>query len=288
MQDTTLFNTQVILDLLKLEQLDADRFRGMSHFMGSPNVFGGQVLGQSLYAASVTVPNRRPHSLHSLFILPGNYRLPIEFQVERVRDGGSFSTRRVVAIQEGRRIFVMSASFQDTEQGLNHQKAMPAAAAPDTLPSSLESWKRRLAEDGRIFQPMPVDIRAEHGQYPNASVTHEPHRQFWTRCPLALPDDPPVHETLFAYVSDYAMLGTSLQPHGVRMRDPRLQIASLDHSIWLHRPLRMDEWLLFSIESPNAGGGRSLNIGHVYTEAGVLVATVAQEGLIRLRKPKAQ
>src|SRR5471032_3004449 len=138
MPDPTLFNTQEILDLLKLEQIDTDRFRGQSHFMGSPNVFGGQVLGQSLYAASMTVSNRRPHSLHSLFILPGNHQLPITFEVERVRDGGSFSTRRVVAIQDGRRIFVMSASFQEHEAGLTHQKPMPVSADPETLQSSLQ------------------------------------------------------------------------------------------------------------------------------------------------------
>src|SRR3990167_40687 len=159
MPDPTLFNTQEILDLLKLEQIDTDRYRGQSHFMGSPNVFGGQVLGQSLYAASMTVPNRRPHSLHSLFILTGNHRLPIEFEVERVRDGGSFSTRRVVAIQEQRRIFVMSASFQDAEPGLSHQKPMPDAASPESLPSSLESWKQRMAGTSHAFQPVPVDFR---------------------------------------------------------------------------------------------------------------------------------
>src|ERR1035437_7230428 len=145
MPDQTLFNTQQILDLLTLEQIDTDRFRGQSHFIGSPNVFGGQVLGQSLYAASMTVPNRRPHSLHSLFILPGNHRLPIEFEVERVRDGGSFSTRRVVAIQDKRRIFVMSASFQDAEEGLSHQKSMPVMPPPESLSSTLDSWKRRSA-----------------------------------------------------------------------------------------------------------------------------------------------
>jgi acyl-CoA thioesterase-2 len=283
MPDQTLFNTQEILDLLKLEQTDTDRFRGQSHFMGSPNVFGGQVLGQALYAASRTAPNRRPHSLHSLFILPGNHRLPIEFEVERVRDGGSFSTRRVVAIQEKRRIFVMSASFQDAEDGLSHQTPMPVTPSPESLSSSLDSWKKRTEGTNQPFRPVPVDFRTEHGGDPYNNPQREPRRHVWTRSPLHLPDEPLVHEALFAYVSDYGLLRTSLQPHGIRMGDPRLQIASLDHTIWFHRPFRMDAWLFFAIESPNASGGRSLNIASVYDQAGALVATVAQEGLIRLR-----
>ncbi|MGE5622393.1 MAG: acyl-CoA thioesterase, partial [Bacillota bacterium] len=162
MLDTTLYNTEEILNLLQLEQIGEDRFRGQSHFMGSPNVFGGQVLGQSLYAATVTVDRRRPHSLHSLFILPGNHRLPIEYEVERVRDGGSFSTRRVVAYQEGRRIFVTSISFQNEEQGLSHQKPMPPAADPESLPSSIKAWKDNADRVKRPFQPVPVDFRADH------------------------------------------------------------------------------------------------------------------------------
>lgn len=283
MIDETLYNTQEILDLLTLVQIDTDRFRGHSHFMGSPNVFGGQVLGQSLHAACMTVEQRRPHSLHALFILPGNYSLPIEFEVERVRDGGSFSTRRVVALQEGRRIFVMSASFQDHEDGLSHQKPMPVGADPETLHSSLEAWKQRSAATGRLFRPVPVDFRSDGNGDLYINPSRAPYKQVWTRSPLALPDDPGVHEALFAYVSDYGLLWTSLQPHGVVMGDPRLQIASLDHTIWFHRPFRMDEWLLFAMESPNASGGRGLCYSHVYNKAGDLVATVAQEGLIRLR-----
>ncbi|QDZ29743.1 acyl-CoA thioesterase II [Noviherbaspirillum sp. UKPF54] len=287
MLDTTLYNTEEILNLLKLEQIGEDRFRGQSHFMGSPNVFGGQVLGQSLYAASVTVEQRRPHSLHSLFILPGNHRLPIEYEVERVRDGGSFSTRRVVAYQEGRRIFVTSISFQNEEQGLSHQKAMPAAADPESLPSSIKTWKDNAALLKRPFQPVPVDFRADHAGDIYGGHQSGTTKQVWTRAPMPLPDDVLTHETLFAYVSDYGLLWTSLQPHGIKMGDPRLQIASLDHTIWFHRPFRMDEWLLFSMDSPNASGGRGLCFAHIYNQDGVLVATTAQEGLIRLREKKA-
>lgn len=285
MPNDSLFNTETILALLKLEQIGVDSFRGQSHFMGSPNVFGGQVLGQSLYAASVTVDQRQPHSMHALFILPGNHQLPIEFEVERVRDGGSFSTRRVVATQEGRRIFVMSASFQVAEKGLEHQKQIETGIDPELLPSLPERWKKSK-NAGRPYMPMPVDFRAEHGGDVYNTTVSTPGKQVWARCPIALPDDPLVHLSLFAYVSDYGLLSTSLQPHGVRLGDPRLQIASLDHSIWFHRPFRMDQWLRFELESPNASGGRGLTFGQVYDRQGVLVASLAQEGLIRLREPR--
>jgi acyl-CoA thioesterase-2 len=285
--DPSLYNTQEILNLLKLEQTGEDRYRGQSHFMGSPNVFGGQVLGQSLYAAAVTVPERRIHSLHSMFLLPGNHRLPIDYEVERVRDGGSFSTRRVVAYQEERRIFVMSASFQNEEQGLEHQRPAPASPDPETLSSSVEEFKK-LAETGkRLFMPVPVEFRADHDGGLYGGHIGKPNKQLWIRAPLALPDDTLLHESLFAYVSDYGLLWTALQPHGIFMGDPRLQIASLDHTIWFHRPFRMDEWLLFAMESPNASGGRGLCFAHVFNRKGELVATLAQEGLIRIREKTA-
>jgi acyl-CoA thioesterase II len=286
MLDTSLYNTEEILQLLNLEQIGEDRYRGQSHFMGSPNVFGGQVVGQALHAATATVDGRRPHSLHSLFILAGNHRLPIEYEVERVRDGGTFTTRRVVAYQEGKRIFVTSISFQVPEEGLSHQKSMPEAPLPDSLPSTIRTWKDNAASVKRPFQPVPVDFRVANGGDMYGTNDGMPFRQVWTRAPIALPDDVQAHETLFGYVSDYGLLWTSLQPHGVRMGDTRLQIASLDHSIWFHRPFRMDEWLLFAMESPNASGGRGLCFAHVYNQEGLLVATLAQEGLIRLREKK--
>lgn len=284
MSDDSLYNTERILDLLRPEQTGTDSYRGQSHFMGSPNVFGGQVLGQALHAAASTVPERRVHSLHSLFILPGNLKLPIDFEVERVRDGGSFSTRRVVASQEGKRIFVLSASFQQEEEGLSHQKPMPQAQDPETLASSIAKWKESAVQGRRPFQPVPVDFRAEQPGDIYDSQDRRPGKQVWVKAPVALPDDRLTHETLFAYVSDYGLLWTSLQPHGIRMGDPRLQIASLDHTIWFHRPFRMDEWLLFAMDSPNASGGRGLCLAHVYNQKGELVATMAQEGLIRLRQ----
>jgi acyl-CoA thioesterase II len=284
MLDTTLYNTEEILQLLNLEPLGDDRFRGQSHFMGSPNVFGGQVVGQALHAATATVEGRRPHSLHSLFILAGNHRLPIDYEVERVRDGGTFTTRRVVAYQEGKRIFVTSISFQVPEEGLSHQKPMPPAADPESLPSTIKTWKENASTVRRPFQPVPVDFRAGHAGDLYSGHDGQSSKQVWTRAPMTLPDDVRAHETLFGYVSDYGLLWTSLQPHHIRMGDPRLQIASLDHSIWFHRPFRMDEWLLFVMDSPNASGGRGLCFAHVYNQQGVLVATLAQEGLIRLRE----
>lgn len=284
MLDQSLFNTEEILQLLKLREDGNDRFIGQSHFMGMPNVFGGQALGQALYAASMTVAQRRPHSMHALFILPGNHQLPIEYEVERVRDGGTFSTRRVVAVQEGKRIFVMSVSFQSEEDGLSHQKPAPTMIDPEQLASSLQRWQQMSDESGMSFQPAPVDFRTEQDSDIFNAASKEPHRQVWVRAPMQLPDEPLTHECLFAYASDYGLLWTALQPHGVRIDDPRLQLASLDHTIWFHRPFRMDEWLLFSIESPNASGGRGLCLVHVYNQQGLLVATVAQEGLIRLRK----
>ncbi|HEX7640570.1 MAG TPA: acyl-CoA thioesterase II [Burkholderiaceae bacterium] len=287
MIDDTLYNTEEVLKLLAVEKVGEDRFVGQSHFMGSPNVFGGQVAGQALYAACETVVGRRPHSLHSLFILPGDLKLPITFEVERVRDGGSFSTRRVVASQEGRRIFVLSASFQQQEEGLSHQKPMPVHADPETLDSTLRAWRDKAVERHRPFSPVPVDFRSDGNDDVFSTRSRLPYKQVWTKSPIALSDAPLVHETLFAYVSDYGLLWTSLQPHGVKMGEPRLQIASLDHTIWFHRPFRMDEWLLFAMESPNASGGRGLNFAYIYNRQGLLVATVAQEGLIRLRdKPK--
>jgi acyl-CoA thioesterase-2 len=289
MVDPTLYNTQTILDLLRLREDGHDRFVGDSHFMGSPNVFGGQVLGQSLYAATATVEGRRPHSMHALFLLPGNIKLPITYEVERVRDGGSFSTRRVVAFQGDRRIFVMSASFQTEEEGYSHQKPEPAGMlAPEALPSRLPEWKARSEGSERPFQPVPVDFRTPHGGDLFSSQDRQPEKHVWTRAPMSLGEDVRLHEALFAYVSDYGLLWTALQPHGVKVGEHKLQIASLDHAIWFHRPFRMDQWLRFDMESPNASGGRGLTLAHVYDAQGVLVATVAQEGLMRMRKDEAR
>lgn len=286
MLDKSLYNTEEILRMLKPTQVGPDQFVGQSHFMGSSTIFGGQTLGQSLYAAGLTVPDRRPHSMHAMFLLPGNHQLPVEYEVERVRDGGSFSTRRVVGLQEGRRIFVMSASFQVEEEGLSHQKSAPAMSDPETLPFSLKIWQQHGAAIGRVFQPVPVDFRTNPEDNLFGGRANTATRKVWVRAPLDIGDDPLLHDAFFAYVSDYGFLWTALQVHGVRMDDPQLQIASLDHTIWFHRPLRMDDWLLFSMESPNASGGRGLCFAHIYNRDGVLMASATQEGLIRLRASK--
>jgi acyl-CoA thioesterase-2 len=284
MIDESLYNTPEILRLLQLEEVGKGHFRGQSLlFMNGRSVFGGQVVAQALRAACATVAERRPHSLHCYFILPGDPSMPIDFEVEQVRDGGSFSVRRVVAHQEERRIFVMSASFQCEEEGLMHQRPMPESSDPETLPSRVKAWRREAMAAGRKFQPVPVEFRIEGEPDVFSKGPHAPHKKIWARAPLALPDDPAVHETLFAYMSDYGLLSTSLQPHGIAMNDRRLQIASLDHAIWFHRPFRFDDWLLFDMESPVAAGGRGLNLAYVYDRHGKLVATIAQEGLIRLR-----
>ncbi|WP_151639469.1 acyl-CoA thioesterase [Noviherbaspirillum aerium] len=286
MIDTSLYDTDTVLNVLRVENLDKDRFVGKSHFMGSPRVFGGQVLGQSLYAASTTVDGRPPHSMHAMFLLPGDLHLPIEYLVERVRDGGTFSTRRVVATQEGRRLFVMSASFQAPEDGLSHQKSSGENRDPNTMPSSLESWKQRGEAQGTAYYPVPIDFRGyPDGDIFNAGVS-VPHKRVWMRAPRKIDDDYRIHQALFAYVSDYGLLSTCLQPHGYKVGDPRLQLASLDHSIWFHRPFRMDDWLLFVMDSPNASGGRGLTLGHVYNRLGEMVATMAQEGMIRVRETR--
>jgi acyl-CoA thioesterase-2 len=186
-------------------------------------------------------------------------------------------------MQEGRRIFVMSVSFQEVEEGLSHQKPMPQCADPDSLKSSIKLGEHADPDVNLVVRPVPVDFRLDDGGDLFVHTTRDPYKRVWVRAPQKLNDDPVVHETLFAYVSDYGLLWTSLQPHGVRLNDPRLQIASLDHTIWFHRPFRMDEWLLIAMESPNASGGRGLSLAHVYNRSGAMVATVAQEGLIRLR-----
>lgn len=280
MNDIPLFNTETILQLLDLDTLGADRFLGQSHNMGSPRIFGGQVVGQSLVAAARTVEARQPYSLHAVFLEPGDLALPVDYDVERVRDGGSFSTRRVVASQQGRCIFMVTASFQVDEQGYEHQRDPGTLLDPETMESIPQRW--RTAGGSRPYQPLPVDFRAEHGGDVYNTANRSTAKQVWVKAPRKLADDPAVHQSLFAYVSDYGMLSTALQPHGVGLGTPGLQMASLDHTIWFHRPLRMDRWLRFDFDSPNASGGRGLTLGHVYQD-GVLVATLAQEGLMRMR-----
>ena len=263
-----------LVNLLALEPLEDTLFRGQSQDLGFPQLYGGQVLGQALAAASLTVPDdRQPHSQHGYFLRPGDPNRPVVYQVDNVRDGGSFTTRRVTAIQKGRPIFFCSASFQAPENtAMMHYSPMPEVPSPETLLSSKEAKHSR-------FKGHP----SEFIHLSRSEPEDAPARQcLWFRMYGTLPDDAALHRHLLSYASDFNLLTTSLIPHGVNYTDPTLQIASLDHAIWLHQDTRLDDWLLYVTDSPWAGGGRGLARGHIYNRQGGLVASTAQEGLIRL------
>ena len=278
-----------LIALLDLEQLEENLFRGLSPQVGWQRVFGGQVIGQALVAAGRTVMASRPaHSLHAYFMRPGDPEVPIVYQVERMRDGGTFSTRRVVAIQHGAAIFAMSASFHVEEPGLEHQIAMPDVPQPEELRSEKELQGTGLdkAPEGvrRYWQrPRPLELRPVDLRHFLSRDALEPVQRMWIRTTGRLPDDPEIHRCVLAYASDMTLLDTSLFAHGRMIFDPDLQVASLDHALWFHRPFRADEWLLYAEDSPSTSGGRGFNRGSLFTRDGVLVASVAQEGLIRVR-----
>jgi acyl-CoA thioesterase-2 len=278
-----------LLELLKLEPIEENLFRGRSQDLGFRQLFGGQVLGQSLSAASHTVvPERHVHSIHGYFLRPGNASLPVVYTVDRVRDGGSFSTRRVVAIQKGQPIFTMMSSFQGLEEGYSHQARMPQVPGPEGLASDRELLSRhahRMPEPVRekFLGEKPIEMRPVAYYDPFEPTPSEPIRHVWFRANGALPDDPQVHRYVLAYASDFSLLATAIQPHGATFLNPRLQMASLDHALWFHGDLRVNEWLLYTIDRPWTGNARGLARGHIFTRDGRLVASVAQEGLLRLR-----
>jgi acyl-CoA thioesterase-2 len=284
---------QLLDDLVKvmtLERLELDLFRGESRDIGSPQVFGGQVLGQALTAATATVENRMVHSLHAYFLRRGDFNSPIVYEVDRARDGNHFSTRRVVAIQHGAQIFNMSASFQNDEPGPTHQSAMPEVPAPEGLSELASHYReimpqlphgvRRLLEQKRPFEFRPTQ--------PPSFLRHEgatPQRNIWFRAVAPLPDDEALHRCLLAYVSDFNLLDTALMPHGILMRSKAFVMASIDHAMWFHRSVRVDDWLLYSTDSPSAGGARGFTRGSLFARDGRLVASTSQEGLIRMSAP---
>ena len=271
-----------LLSQLDLEQLDVNLFRGYSTPLGRARVFGGQVLGQALIAALRTVEARPCHSLHGYFLRPGDPEHPIIYEVDRIRDGRSFTTRRVVAIQKGEAIFNMAASFQLPEEGLTHQCEMPDVPPPDECytEEELVTDKEVLAQMAAMGLEKPIEMRrVEPISYAHPRV-REPFQNVWFRTNKRLNDDPTVHQCLLAYASDIGLLSTCALPHGQSFFTG-LMSASLDHAMWFHRPFRADEWILFSQESPAAMSGRGFNRGNMFTEAGVLIASVAQEGLIR-------
>jgi acyl-CoA thioesterase II len=278
-----------LLTLLELEQLEVNLFRGESRDIGSPQVFGGQVLGQALTAASATVEGRVVHSLHAYFLRRGDFNAPIVYQVDRSLDGHSFSNRRVVAIQHGEQIFNMAASFQVPQDGFDHQVEMPQVPPPEALPDSSmppPELLERLPERMRRFfeQPRPFEFRSVQPIDYLRPRRAPPARQVWFRAVGRLPDDEKLHRCLLAYVSDYFLLDTATLPHGSSFPHSSIVMASIDHAMWFHRPLRVDEWLLYAVESPSASGARGFARAGLFGLDGRLVASTAQEGLVRTRK----
>jgi len=280
--------TQQLIALLDVAPMGDDHFSGDSEDLGFPNVFGGQVLGQALMAGSRTVENRLAHSMHAYFLRPGDPKLAIDYEVQRVRDGGTFATRRVIARQRDREILTAMVSFQVEEEGFDHQQEMPDAPAPESLTSEAELRKRLepyMPEDRRerLMKERAIDMRPVNPVDPTKPEKRPPHKQVWFRAVGELPDDPVLHRAILAYASDFSFLGTSVQPHGVTFFDPRMQVASLDHALWFHRPLRVDDWLLYDMDSPSASGGRGFNRGNIFNQQGEMVVSVCQEALIRKR-----
>ena len=282
-----------LIELLSLERLEQDLFRGQSRDIGTRYVFGGQVLGQALSAAQATMTHPRPaHSLHAYFLRAGDVDHPIVYEVDRTRDGGSFSVRRVTAVQHGKVIFVCAASFQEGEQGAEHQLSMPEVPRPDDisplaplpaetlekLPTKVQRWLDRAG---------PFEFRHVYPRDDLDPPKRPPYQQVWFRLAEKVGDAPELHRALLAYASDFHLLGTATFPHGISYYQPNVQMASLDHALWFHRPFRADEWLLNSIDSPSASGSRGLARGMIYDIHGHLVASTAQEGLIRMAAPSA-
>ncbi|MEM9028234.1 MAG: acyl-CoA thioesterase II [Pseudomonadota bacterium] len=279
----------VLLSLLDLEQLEVNLFRGTSQSEGWQRVYGGQVLGQALVAAGRTVdPDRTVHSMHAYFLLGGDPAQPIIYEVDRLRDGGSFTTRRVTAIQKGRAIFATSVSFHKHEESFEHQSDMPSVPAPDDLPSEQDLMKQvgdSLPDNVRSYlqRVRPIEMRPVDPTRYVARQPQAPKQATWLRAAAQLPDDERLHQCVLAYASDFTLLDTALIAHGKLLFDRDVQLASLDHAMWFHRPFRADDWLLYVQDSPWAGGARGFCRGSFYTRDGQLVASAAQEGLMRRR-----
>ncbi len=282
-----------LIELLSLERLEDNLFRGQSRDIGTKYVFGGQVLGQALSAAQATLTQPRDaHSLHAYFLRAGNIEAPIVYIVDRTRDGGSFSVRRVTAIQHGQVIFFCAASFQDHEDGTEHQLSMPEVPKPEDLepapavpaerlallPNKIQRWLDRTG---------PFEFRHVYPRDELNPPKRPPFQQVWFRLSEPVGDAPELHRALLAYASDFHLLGTATFPHGISYYQPNVLMASLDHALWFHRPFRADDWLLYSIDSPSAQNSRGLARGQIFDRSGRLVASSAQEGLIRMLPDKA-
>jgi acyl-CoA thioesterase-2 len=277
---------QDLLEVLELETLEKNLFRGQSRNLGGKSVFGGQVMGQALMAARRTVTVPLAHSVHAYFVRPGDMSAPIVYEVERIRDGRSFSVRRVHAIQFGRPIFSMMTSFHHAETGHEHQDVMPDAPAPEAL--ELESdlrhrWVEDCPEPLRegYLQELAIEFKPVDPQNPFHPVVREASQMIWFRAAGPLPDDPGLHQSVLAYASDFNFLGTAMRPHAMSWFQRHIAAASLDHAIWFHRAVRLDDWLLYVMDSPSAQAARGLTLGRIFSRDGTLVATLAQESLMR-------
>ncbi|MFC3914987.1 acyl-CoA thioesterase II [Pseudaeromonas sharmana] len=278
-----------LLSLLALERIEAGHFRGQSQDLGFGAVFGGQVMGQALSAAYQTVaPERMVHSLHCYFLRPGDVNHPILYEVEHIRDGNTVSTRRVQAIQHGKSIFYLNASFQIEEPGWEHHDVMPEVEGPDGLRSEQE-WAEQLKAfippflHDKLLSEKPIEMRPVTFVNPLQAAPCDARRYVWFKANGQMPDDPAIHRYLLAYASDFNFLPTALQPHGIAFFDRNLQVATIDHAMWFHRDFRFDDWLLYAVDSPSASGGRGLVRGQFFTRDGKLVASSIQEGVIRRR-----
>ena len=284
---------QDLVNLLDLEALEVNLFRGASRDLGGKSVFGGQVISQALVAASRTVDAVTAHSLHAYFLRPGDMSMPIIYEVDRVRDGRSFVTRRVQAIQHGQPILTLMASFQKSEQGFEHQIAMPPTPEPDTLPIEKVHRQNALARHEAVHGPVPqrlhdaflrelaIDFRQVHPVDLFAPDVRAPAQSIWFRAAGTLPQDQVLHRSVLAYASDFNLLGAALLPHGRSWLSPDMVCASIDHALWFHRDVKVDDWLLYVMDSPTAQGGRGLSRGLIYDRAGRLVASATQESLMR-------
>lgn len=283
-----------VIELLRLEMLDDALYRGPSHDIGSNRVFGGQIVGQALAAAQQTVSDAQAaHSLHAYFLRPGDVKRPVVYQVEASRDGRSYANRRVVALQRGRPILNLAASFHLPEDGQSHQISAPDVPGPEGLTDTFElhqSVKDKVPEKMQrlLAHRRPFEFRPVETPKFMDPAARQPQKHIWMRAWETLPDDPQLHQSLLAYVSDYELLGTATLPHELDFIQRTVQLASLDHALWFHRPFRVDEWLLYACDSPTSSGGRGFSRGQIFNQDGVLVASVAQEGVMRPWRPRAE
>jgi acyl-CoA thioesterase-2 len=278
-----------LVETLSLEPIEVNLFRGLTSGRDGPRLFGGHVIAQSLMAAYETVEDRVCHSLHCYFIRPGDPSIPVLYDVDRARDGSSFTTRRVTAIQHGQQIFNLAASFQVPEDGLEHQTEIPSVPPPDALKDTFEQFRKdldKLPEEARrmMGRPRPIEQRSVNPRRP--TETAPPFSNIWMRARAEIGPDQHLHQAILAYASDMGLLETSMRPHGITWQTGGLQSASLDHAIWFHRPCNFNDWHLYAQESPSASGARGFVRGQVFSADGILVASIAQEGLIRQRKPR--